>query len=61
MQRIDDNTYVITGGGSGRTYTIRRINRAYFRGIWDVCPRTGFARYGTFASLPGARRWAKDN
>lgn len=61
MYRIDDDTYVITGERTGRTYAIRRINRARFRGVWDVCPLSSKARYGTFATLPGARRWAKGN
>lgn len=61
MQRIDENTYVLEGGVSGRAYRIRRMNRAFFRGVWDVGPRTGEARYGAFATLPGARRWALRN
>ncbi|WP_168583440.1 hypothetical protein [Gephyromycinifex aptenodytis] len=61
MHRIDNDTYVVTGAVSGRVYTIRRVNRAYYRGVWDVCPSSSKATYGTFATLPGARRWAQSN
>lgn len=60
MERKDEETFVITETTSGRTYIVHRRNRAHFRGIWDVCNEGG-GRYGTFATLPGARRWARSN
>lgn len=60
MERIDANTYVITNSASGRKYIVHRRNRSKFRARWDVCNEAG-GRYGTFASLPGARRWAAAN
>ncbi len=60
MNKVNENTYLAVGGTSGRTYEVRRMNRSRFRGIWDVCA-TGGARYGTFVTLPGARRWIQAN
>lgn len=57
MERVNSEIFVITTAPSGRTYYVHRRNRAYFRGIWDVCNEKG-GHYGTFATLPGARRWA---
>lgn len=60
LQRVSQDTYVIKGQHSGRTYRVRRMNRAAFRGVWDVCTQQG-GRYATFVTLPGARRWAQEN
>lgn len=58
MKRIDENTFVITATSSGRRYTVHRRNRSEWRAKWDVCNDAG-GQYGTFASLPGARKWAQ--
>lgn len=60
MEIVDKNTFVITASASGRRYLVHRRNRAAFRARWDVCNAEG-GRYGTFATLPGARNWAKQN
>ncbi|NYE00465.1 hypothetical protein BJY21_001649 [Kineosphaera limosa] len=60
MERTNKNTFVITTSPSGRRYVVHRRNRAAYRACWDVCNESG-GRYGTFASLPGARRWAAAN
>ncbi len=60
LTKLERDTYVIVGQASGRTYRVRRINRAFYRGVWDVCT-TGGGRYATFATLPGARRWALEH
>ncbi len=57
MERVDINTFVITTSASGRRYVVHRRNRANYRARWDVCNDAG-GRYGTFATLPGARSWA---
>lgn len=57
MHRIDEDTFVITTSASGRTYVVHRRNRSKLRARWDVCNGAG-GRYGTFATLPGARSWA---
>ncbi len=60
MHRAASNMYQAVGGASGRLYHVHRVNRSRFRGIWDVCT-SGGARYGTFYTLPSARRWIRDN
>ncbi|MBK7721940.1 MAG: hypothetical protein IPI32_06870 [Austwickia sp.] len=60
MNQVNLDMYLAVGGCSGRTYQVRRINRSRFQGVWDVCAAGG-ARYGTFVTLPGARRWIRDN
>lgn len=60
MEIVDKNTFVVTAGASGRRYVVRRRNRAAYRGAWDVCNAAGGC-YGTFATLPGARNWARQH
>lgn len=60
MQRLNENTFVITATRSGRRYVVHRRDRAKYRACWDVCNDAG-GRYGTFATLPGARSWACSN
>lgn len=57
MEMVDRKTYVVTKSRSGRRYVIRRRSTAY-RGTWDVCGAEGGV-YGMFATLPGARSWAR--
>ncbi len=60
MRRVDKNTFVITTSPSGRVYYVHRRNRPSYRAAWDVCNSSG-GWYGSFASLPGARRWVMAN
>ena len=60
MERLDENTFVIKTTQSGRCYVVYRRGRSVFRARWDVCNAAGGC-YGTFASLPGARHWARSH
>ncbi len=57
MERIDTDTFLITTSPSGRRYLVHRRDRPSYRARWDVCNAAG-GWYGTFATLPGARKWA---
>lgn len=60
MERLNENTFVITATQSGRRYVVYRAGLAMFRVRWDVCDAVGGC-YGTFATLPGARAWARSH
>lgn len=60
MNKVNEDVYLAVGGASGRTYSLRRLNRSRVRGAWDVCAAGG-TRYATFVTLPGARRWVLEH